>query len=146
MIEHRLTIELKRVIIDRANGCCEYCKSQAKFATQAFSVEHIIPRSRGGQTVIDNLALACQGCNNHKYMKIEWNDPITGVVVPLFHPRKLNWNDHFAWDKNFAYVIGLTPIGRATVEALQLNRAGLVNLRRVLFISGAHPPEGLGLI
>jgi len=146
MIESRLTIDLKRAVIERAQGFCEYCRSQAKFATQAFSVEHIIPKSRGGQSHIDNLALACQGCNNHKYMKIEGRDPISGAIVPLFHPRRQIWNDHFAWDKDFSYVIGLTPIGRATVDALQLNRTGLVSLRRILFISGEHPPEGLELI
>jgi hypothetical protein len=37
-------------------------------------------------------------------------------------------------------IIGLTPIGRTTVEALQLNREGVVNLRRVLYAMGEHPP------
>jgi hypothetical protein len=36
--------------------------------------------------------------------------------------------------------IGLTPTGRATVERLQLNREGVVNLRRVLRTIGQHPP------
>ena len=29
-------------------------------------------------------------------------------------------------------MIGLTPIGRATIEMLKLNRSGVVNLRRLL--------------
>jgi hypothetical protein len=145
MTESGLTTKLKQAMIERAQGCCEYCRSQAKFAIQAFSVEHIIPRSRGGRSTIDNLALACQGCNNHKYMKIEGVDPITGETVPLFHPRKHNWNDHFAWDKDFSFMLGITPIGRATVDALKLNRWGLVNFRRILFVSGEHPPEGVAL-
>ncbi len=37
-------------------------------------------------------------------------------------------------------VLGLISIGRATVEKLQLNRAGLVNLRRILVEAGEHPP------
>jgi hypothetical protein len=36
---------------------------------------------------------------------------------------------------------GLTPTGRAAIGALQLNRPGLVNMRRVLYTVGAHPPE-----
>jgi hypothetical protein len=35
---------------------------------------------------------------------------------------------------------GLTSIGRATIEALQLNRQNLVNLRRMLYAMGEHPP------
>jgi hypothetical protein len=38
-------------------------------------------------------------------------------------------------------MIGLTPTGRATVEVLQMNRAGLVNMRQVLYLIGKHPPQ-----
>jgi hypothetical protein len=31
-------------------------------------------------------------------------------------------------------------MGRATIEALQLNRVRVVNLRRVLLVTGDHPP------
>jgi hypothetical protein len=37
--------------------------------------------------------------------------------------------------------MGLTPTGRATVETLHLNHEGVVNLRRVLFVVGLHPPD-----
>jgi hypothetical protein len=49
----------------------------------------------------------------------------------------------FAWNADFTLIIGLTPTGRATVETLQLNREGLVNLRRVLCAMGEHPPSEL---
>jgi len=58
----------------------------------------------------------------------------------LYHPRRQKWTDHFAWSDDATLVIGLTPTGRATVEKLQLNRSGLVNLRRVLQAIGSHPP------
>jgi len=64
MSEGRITAQQRRAVVERARGCCEYCRSQARFAMQPFSVEHIVPRSRGGKTTLDNLALACQGCNN----------------------------------------------------------------------------------
>jgi len=89
---------------------------------------------------LDNLALACQGCNNHKYTKTEGYDPVTGDMVPLYHPRRQRWRDHFAWNEDFTLIIGLTPTGRATVETLWLNREGLVNLRRILYALGEHPP------
>lgn len=124
----------------RARSRCEYCRSQERFATQSFSVEHIIPTQAGGDGEPENLALACQGCNNHKYIKTHALDPVTGELVRLFHPRQQAWLDHFIWSYDFTWIIGLTPTGRATVEALRLNREGLVNLRRALFAVGEHPP------
>jgi hypothetical protein len=107
---------------------------------QPFSAEHIEPRSRKGETSLANLAWACQGCNNHKYRKASARDPVTGDVVPLFHPRRDRWADHFVWNENATIILGVSPSGRATVEALRLNRNGLVNLRRVLFPLQEHPP------
>jgi hypothetical protein len=107
---------------------------------QAFSVEHIDPRSRAGATVTDNLAYACQGCNNHKYNRTHGTDPVTGETVPLFHPRQQRWREHFAWTPDGTMIVGLSPTGRATVDLLRLNREGLVNLRRLLFVAGEHPP------
>jgi pSer/pThr/pTyr-binding forkhead associated (FHA) protein len=61
-------------------------------------------------------------------------------LVPLYHPRNQQWSDHFAWNEDFSLIIGLTATGRATVETLQINREGVVNLRRVLYTMGEHPP------
>jgi hypothetical protein len=144
MPEGRPSDQQRRIIAERAGGYCEYCHSQARFAIQPFSVEHIVPRSQGGRTVLDNLALACQGCNNHKYTKTHGRDPIGGALAPLFHPRQMQWSDHFAWSSDFSLVIGLTPTGRATVNELQLNREGLVNLRRILYTMAEHPPAEPG--
>jgi hypothetical protein len=62
-------------------------------------------------------------------------------LVPLFNPRQQRWDEHFAWSEDSLRITGLTPVGRATVEALQLNREGLVNMRRVLYAVGEHPPQ-----
>lgn len=45
------------------------------------------------------------------------------------------------YSENCALMLGLTPTGRATIGALQLNRPGLLNLRRVLYAVGEHPPK-----
>jgi hypothetical protein len=140
MPKDRITAEQKRKIAERARHCCEYCRSQARFAVQPFSMEHIIPQSRGGTNLLDNLALACQGCNNYKYNKIEDEDPVTGARVPLYHPRRHSWSEHFAWNDDFTIIIGVTPTGRATVKSLLLNREGAINLRKMLYAMGEHPP------
>lgn len=106
----------------------------------SFAIEHILPRDKVGPTSLNNLALSCQGCNNHKYNKTEALDSLNKQIVPLYHPRQQRWGDHFAWNHDCTLIIGLTPTGRATVAALQMNRPGLVNLRRVLYTLGAHPP------
>jgi len=131
--------QLRRIVTERARGCCEYCQSQEIYSTQSFSVEHITPVSKNGETTADNLALACQGCNNYKYIKTQGLDPVTIEIINLYHPRQQKWEDHFTWDDNYSKIIGLTPTGRATVEVLKLNREGLVNLRRILYVTGNHP-------
>lgn len=135
-----VSVSDRRLIIERAQSRCEYCLSPAEYATQSFDIDHIVPLSRGGMSVIGNLALACSGCNSHKFKRIAAPDPIDGTDALLFHPRQQRWQDHFAWGEDFSEVIGITPTGRATVIALQLNRPGVVSLRRLLRQVGKHPP------
>ena len=147
MPEQRISAELRQQVTERAEGSCEYCRSQAaRYAKQPCSVEHIIPRANGGLSMLENLALACEGCNNHKYDKVEAPDPVSGEIVPPYHPRRDRWDVHCAWSDDFTLIVGLTPIGRATVTTLFLNREGVVNLRRLLCAIGAHPPRRLDLI
>ncbi|TXH68242.1 MAG: HNH endonuclease [Thiothrix sp.] len=141
MPDQRVTNQLRQQVGERAKGCCEYCLSQVRFSPQAFSVEHIHPRSLGGVTHLDNLALSCAGCNGHKYNKTQAPDPINNEMVSLFHPRQQIWTEHFSWNEHYTLIIGLTPTGRATVEALQLNRSALQNLRAVLYLVGQHPSQ-----
>jgi hypothetical protein len=83
--------------------------------------------------MISNLAYACAGCNNAKYDAIEALDPVTGEVVPLFHPRNDIWEDHFRFAHDFA-LLGITPTGRATVHRLHLNRPEVVRIRYMLHL------------
>jgi hypothetical protein len=142
MSRPRPTSQQKNAVAVRAGFCCEYCWSQLRFSPDPFSVEHIIPRVAGGTDELDNLALSCQGCNGFKHVSTVAVDPGTGREVLLFNPRQHHWGEHFAWSDDYAHILGLTPIGRATVEKLQLNREGVVALRCVLFALGQHPPSG----
>jgi hypothetical protein len=136
-----ITTQQRELVIQRARGCCEYCWSQLKFSPDPFSIEHIIPLSKGGTDALDNLALSCQGCNNRQYNCVEAIDPIDGKLVPLYHPRQQLRIEHFLWSDDFAETIGISPTGRATIARLQLNREGVVNLRRLLRSNGLHPPD-----
>lgn len=140
MTKRRIPANLQRLVKERALGYCEYCICTESHSTQSHSNEHITPEVEGGSSTEDNLALARQGCNNKKYNKTHALDPVSRERVPLFHPRKDNWHEHFVWSPDCLTLIGLTPSGRATIEALDLNRAGVVNLRDTLFRDGLHPP------
>lgn len=140
MSRRRPTARDKETTAQRARGCCEYCKSQAEYSPDTFSIEHIVPMARGGDHNPANLALSCQGCNNRKFTSVEAEDPVNGERVSLFHPRRDRWDEHFAWNVDCTLVVGLTPTGRATIERLQVNRIGVVNLRRIMLIAGLHPP------
>lgn len=137
----RISRSLRRQVSEQAEGLCEYCRCPAHFTNASFHCEHIQPRNTGGRTTLDNLAWACPWCNSHKYTKTHAQDPHTGRRVPLFNPRRQQWSRHFAWSEDFMYIIGQTRTGRATVDALHLNRPQLLNLRRLLHVAGEHPPN-----
>ena len=141
MSEPRVGAALGRAVVGRADHLCEYCRTRDEFSVSSFCVEHIMPRSAGGSTKLENLAFACGGCNGHKSDKTTSTDPATGELVPLFNPRTEAWETHFAWSDDTLLIVGLTPIGRATAQALRLNRAPLVNLRKVLRAAAEHPPK-----
>lgn len=141
MARSYIPVAIRRAVFERAKGRCEYCQSRADYATETFAVEHIIPVSRGGTDDLENLALACSGCNGHKYNRTEATDPSDEALVPLFHPRRQNWESHFEWSEDYSRLVGITSTGRATVEMLQMNSPGYVNLRRVLYLLGKHPPD-----
>jgi len=103
-------------------------------------LDHIVPEALGGPTEEDNLWLACPQCNGHKSDRTTALDPVSGQTVPLFDPRHQEWNQHFAWVDSATRALGLTPIGRATAVALQLNRPILVRARRRWVGAGWHPP------
>jgi len=132
---------VRRQVRDRAQDRCEYCQHPASHSSAPFVCDHILPRVRGTGDTPDELAWACPACNGHKYARTHALDPQTGRNVPLLNPRRQQWSKHFVWSDDFMVIIGRTATGRATVEALRLNRPELINLRRALLALGLHPPE-----
>ena len=141
MSNKTIPADLRRLVADRGRYSCEYCRSQAHYSPDSLTIDHIKPISLDGATIADNLALSCYGCNQHKAARTTAPDPVTGSLVPLFHPRIQAWGEHFTWSDDFTLILGLTPTGRATIGALHLNRVGLVNARRVLHAIGEHPSD-----
>ena len=92
---------LKKAVRERAKFCCEYCFAQMLFSADVFSIEYILPRIKGGLSVLYNLAFSCQCCNNHKFTATQATDPVTGSVAQLYNPRTDIWTEHFEWHENF---------------------------------------------
>lgn len=131
---------LRQQVLARDQGRCAYCRSPAALLGIALEVDHIQPLVAGGKTELDNLCLACPTCNRHKAIRVNAIDPASGQEVPLFHPLRDKWPDHFVWSGDRASVIGLTPTGQATISALQMNRPVIVQVRRYWATLGLHLP------
>jgi hypothetical protein len=130
---------LRQVVRTRAGERCEYCQMSQALQGATFHIEHVIPVSKGGITAAENLALACPSCNLEKSDLIESEDPLTGRPVPLYHPRRQAWRDHFTVEG--ARIVGVSPTGRATVALLQMNSERRLQIRQVEQSLGWWPPD-----
>ncbi len=125
------THRLRFLVEARADGRCEYCRRyQELIGDSFFEIEHIIPLARGGQTIPDNLALACRRYNLLKGAALEARDP-----------RTARWGVHFRRSRDLLRIYGRTAIGRATVVLLRLNSQSEQRARQVQrdHLSGVFP-------
>lgn len=131
------TTVLHAEIIRRAGNRCEYCHLSQIGQEAKFHIDHVIPQAVRGPTTIDNLALACVLCSLRKGAKQRGTDPQSGEQVSLFNPRTQSWTEHFRWEGE--KIAPLTPMGRATVAALAMNRPAIIAIRHEEAFHGRHP-------
>jgi 5-methylcytosine-specific restriction endonuclease McrA len=91
----------RRNIFARDNNRCQYCGK--KFASSDLSLDHVLPRSRGGQAVWGNIVCACLRCNVRKggrtpreagmHLIREPQEPRTSPVLGL----KLSHRKYKSW-------------------------------------------------
>ncbi len=132
-----IPLELRRLVIERALACCEYCLLHQDYIQFSHQIDHIIAIKHGGLTVPENLALACLECNLNKGSDLA--TLLTGNLVALFNPRQQSWREHFTFDQET--VIGLTQTGLATINLLQINASERRAERRGLIALGLYPPQ-----
>ena len=128
---------LRWLVVQRSGDRCEYCHLTQTGQEATFHIDHVRPVTRGGITAADNLALACVSCSLRKGGKETAIDPDTGDEVPIFNPRRDVWPEHFSWEG--VKLIGLTTTGRATIQALDLNRPLVLTIRQEEAAVGRHP-------
>ena len=134
MSQTYISTSLRRLVRDRAEGCCEYCLIPESATLAKHQIDHIIAEKHGGATVEENLALSCTLCNKCKGSDLSSIDPETGEIVALYNPRKDRWSQNF--QLNDGAIAPLTPAGRATARLLQFDRPQRVRERRLFVAAG----------
>ena len=133
-------VDLRRRVREAFANCCAYCRTAEHLTATVFEFEHINPQSANGPTVFENLCLSCPMCNRYKSDSEVAIDPHTKVEVALFHPHQDRWNEHFVWSDDGTELVGLSAIGRATIEALKINRPAMIRVRKMWVAMSEHPP------
>ena len=97
----------RKNILQRDNFSCQYCF----YSGDQLSIDHVIPRSRGGQDTWENVATACISCNIRKGNRTpkEAKMPLKNKPHKPFNTlsfeatKQINSGRHKEWSK---YVIG----------------------------------------
>lgn len=134
MKKAHIPARVRRLVYNRAQGCCEYCLISENFVLVPHEVDHVIAQKHGGQTNADNLALSCTLCNRYKGSDLASIDPETDQIIPLFNPRREQWSDHFEIIQG--EIIAKTATGKVTIRLLQLNRPEQILERHILQAAG----------
>jgi 5-methylcytosine-specific restriction endonuclease McrA len=66
----------RRAVFARDGGACQYCGKAAE------SIDHVIPRSRGGEHTWDNVVACCRRCNTFKSDRLLKDCPLTLRSTP----------------------------------------------------------------
>lgn len=142
MLRRTIPEEVRRRVRASARDRCGYCLSPQHLLMARLEIEHIVPIAKGGTSDESNLWLSCPLCNRFKGDRIEAVDSETGALAPVFNPRSHVWSDHFRWTADGLQIVGLTPMGRATVALLHLSDdADALEVRSWWVLAGWHPPN-----
>ncbi len=67
-VPRRMVVPLsRRTLLARDNYTCQYCGVSASSAE--LTMDHVLPKVRGGETTWDNVVCACRACNSRKGSK-----------------------------------------------------------------------------
>jgi 5-methylcytosine-specific restriction endonuclease McrA len=70
---------MRATVVARAMDRCEYCHLPTRGQVATFPIDHVTPRSSSGDTILDNLALACPHCNGSKEPR---NNNLVNLLLP----------------------------------------------------------------
>lgn len=79
----------RRMVLWRDRGRCKYCTDE--LSEESFTVDHVMPRSRGGSNRMSNLVACCKYCN-----KIKGDKLITPMMKDYMWHRAFQRHQHRA--------------------------------------------------
>lgn len=77
----------RSLVLQRDNYICQYCGK--KLNIKSATIDHIIPKCRGGSYSWENLVCSCYDCNNKKRNRL----PIESNMTLLKNPVKVTWKN-----------------------------------------------------
>lgn len=80
----------RRNLCIRDRYACQYCG--ARITGQSLTIDHLLPRSRGGACAWENCVVACMHCNERKGNRT----PSEAHMRLLRHPRRPRWTPSFS--------------------------------------------------
>ena len=97
----------RRGILSRDNYTCQYCGAMP--SRRELTIDHVLPRSRGGKTTWENVVTACQKCNGRKgsrtpeeaHMKLRvWPKRPRYLAIAALSSveAKQAWGKYILWD------------------------------------------------
>jgi 5-methylcytosine-specific restriction endonuclease McrA len=75
----------RRNLYKRDRSTCQYCGKRP--GSKELSIDHVVPRSRGGRTTWENCVLACMRCNRRKASRL----PTEAGLKLLKRPTRPKW-------------------------------------------------------
>ena len=112
--------EVRKLVAERAQHRCEYCRFYARYSYLSFHIEHIISLKHGGSSEMDNLAYSCPVCNYNKGSDIATFVNDHENPIRFFHPRKDHWEDHFEVEES-GLIVPKTLIGKGSIKIFDFN-------------------------
>jgi HNH endonuclease len=114
-------------LIDRDGDCCWYCCGEFAAGKRNRTIDHVVPLALGGTSRLENLRLACGGCNRRKgdmtasafltspvfearrAYKLAERRRAAGVLLPksAYHHRELRWLGKDRWACRICHVSNL---------------------------------------
>jgi 5-methylcytosine-specific restriction endonuclease McrA len=89
----------RKGIILRDGSSCQYCRST--LPAKSLTLDHVIPKSRGGESSWENLVACCSLCNNRKGCRTPHEAGMTLLRAPrpigIHAKHRLLASDHESW-------------------------------------------------
>lgn len=114
---------LRRVVREQYDFRCGYCGVSETNIGAEMTVDHFLPRIRGGDDSLDNLIYSCHACNEFK--GDYWHDePALRLLHPLLDDLAVHYHEQAD-----GTLLARTERGAVHIQTLQLNRPKLIAFR-----------------